>query len=39
MNFEHMPELKWRYGYPLSMLVMVAIDVILYLRLKKANWL
>jgi magnesium transporter len=39
MNFEHMPELKWRYGYALSIIVMGAIDVILYFRFKKAKWL
>jgi magnesium transporter len=39
MNFEHMPELKWRYGYELSLLVMGSIDVLLYLRFKKAKWL
>jgi magnesium transporter len=39
MNFEHMPELKWHYGYPISLLVMLGIDVVLYLRFKKANWL
>jgi magnesium transporter len=39
MNFEHMPELKWRYGYALSLIVMGAIDVFLYFRLKKAKWL
>jgi magnesium transporter len=39
MNFEHMPELKWRYGYALSLIVMGAIDVFLYFRFKKAKWL
>lgn len=39
MNFEHMPELKWRYGYELSLLAMGAIDVLLYFRFKKAKWL
>ncbi|HMH89216.1 MAG TPA: magnesium/cobalt transporter CorA [Steroidobacteraceae bacterium] len=39
MNFEHMPELKWRYGYAISMLFMGAIDVCLYFRFKKAKWL
>jgi magnesium transporter len=39
MNFEHMPELKWRFGYPLSVLVMVAIDVWLYVRFKRTKWL
>jgi magnesium transporter len=39
MNFEHMPELKWRYGYAASLLFMGAIDVLLYFRFKRAKWL
>ncbi len=39
MNFEHMPELKWRYGYELSLLVMAGIDVYLFFRFKRARWL
>jgi magnesium transporter len=39
MNFEHMPELKWRYGYAISLLVMAGIDLYLYFRFKKAKWL
>lgn len=39
MNFEIMPELKWRYGYPVSLLVMTLIDVYFYFRFKKARWL
>jgi magnesium transporter len=39
MNFEHMPELKWQYGYAISLLFMGAIDVCLYFRFKKAKWL
>jgi magnesium transporter len=39
MNFEHMPELKWRYGYALSLCVMVGIDVYMYFRFKRARWL
>jgi len=39
MNFEHMPELKWAYGYPLSVASMVVIDAILWRRFKKAGWL
>jgi magnesium transporter len=30
MNFEYMPELTWRLGYPLSVAVMVAIDGYLF---------
>jgi magnesium transporter len=36
---EHMPELKWRYGYAISLLFMGTIDVYLYFRFKKAKWL
>jgi magnesium transporter len=39
MNFEYMPELKWRYGYALSLLVMAGIDICLYFRFKRARWL
>jgi magnesium transporter len=39
MNFEHMPELKWRYGYALSLLLMAGIDIYLYFRFKRARWL
>jgi magnesium transporter len=39
MNFEHMPELKWHYGYALSLLVMAGLDVYLYFRFKRARWL
>jgi magnesium transporter len=39
MNFEHMPELKWRYGYALVMGAMAALDGYLYVRFKKTGWL
>ncbi len=39
MNFEHMPELKWHYGYPLSMAVMTLVDLYLFIQFKKARWL
>ncbi len=39
MNFEHMPELKWIYGYPLSLAAMAVIDGYLFYRLRKAGWL
>ena len=39
MNFEHMPELKWAYGYPFSIALMVGIDAWLFLRFRKAGWL
>jgi len=39
MNFEHMPELKWNLGYPLSIATMVGIDAFLFWRFRKAGWL
>jgi magnesium transporter len=39
MNFDHMPELRWQYGYPLAILAMVATGFILYLVFKKLHWL
>jgi len=39
MNFEHMPELKWTYGYPMVMGVMAAIDGYLFYRFRKSGWL
>ena len=34
MNFEHMPELKWLYGYPMALTIMLisAIGPLIYLR-------
>jgi len=39
MNFRHMPELDWIWGYPAAIAVMVAIDVWLYFNFKKVKWL
>jgi magnesium transporter len=39
MNFELMPELKWQYGYPAAVGVMVAVCGYLYYRFKKSGWL
>ncbi|MBV1775576.1 magnesium/cobalt transporter CorA [Burkholderiaceae bacterium DAT-1] len=39
MNFEHMPELKWAWGYPLCLLAMVVVDGALWWKLKRAGWL
>ena len=39
MNFEHMPELHWTFGYPLALATMAAIDFYLYYRFRKAGWL
>jgi magnesium transporter len=39
MNFEHMPELTWTFGYPLAVLVMALACVLLYRQFKRAGWL
>ena len=39
MNFEHMPELKWQLGYPLTIAVMVGLDLFLFWRFRKAGWI
>jgi magnesium transporter len=39
MNFEHMPELKWAWGYPATIAVMVVLDSYLFIRFRKAGWL
>jgi magnesium transporter len=39
MNFQHMPELAWQWGYPLSLAAMVIIDGYLFYRFRKSKWL
>jgi magnesium transporter len=39
MNFEFMPELKWRYGYPFALLVIALCCGILFRRLRRIGWL
>ncbi len=39
MNFEHMPELQWKYGYPVSLGIVAVICGYLYYRFKKSGWL
>jgi magnesium transporter len=39
MNFQHMPELGWHYGYGFAITVMVVASVVLYRMFKKSGWL
>ncbi len=39
MNFDFMPELRWRFGYPLTLGVIFAADGYLLYRFKKAGWI
>ena len=38
MNFEWMPELKWRAGYPLAVVATLLGCVFVYRRLRRAGW-
>ena len=39
MNFEYMPELKWKWAYPLTWAVFIVIPLILLVFFKKKKWL
>ncbi len=39
MNFEHMPELGWRAGYPMAIGLMLAVSVTLYAIFKRRDWI
>ncbi|HEU5061834.1 MAG TPA: magnesium/cobalt transporter CorA [Solirubrobacterales bacterium] len=39
MNFEHMPELEWQFGYPLVLGTVLAACLYLYWRFKRSGWL
>lgn len=38
MNFEHMPELHWRYGYGFALTLMASISGYLFYRFRKSGW-
>jgi magnesium transporter len=39
MNFEHMPELSWHYGYPFALLIMAAIGASILAWFRVRRWL
>ena len=39
MNFDNMPELKWEYGYFLTVGIIVSVCSYLFYRFRKAGWL
>ena len=39
MNFDQMPELRWRLGYPLVLALIFGLCGLLYVRFKQAKWL
>ena len=39
MNFEHMPELAWRFGYPMAIVGIIIVCSVLYYALRRKRWL
>ena len=39
MNFEHMPELRWRFGYPFALSIMLLITAVGYRFFKRKDWI
>jgi magnesium transporter len=39
MNFDHMPELHWRFGYPLALALMATVAVGMLSYFKRRGWL
>lgn len=39
MNFDSMPELHWRYGYPFSLLLMFVVSAAMWAAFKQRGWL
>lgn len=39
MNFESMPELSWRFGYPLALLAMLGLSTFLWVAFKRKKWM
>jgi magnesium transporter len=39
MNFEHMPELSWLFGYPFALTLLLLVAVSLYVIFKQRGWL
>jgi magnesium transporter len=39
MNFETMPELTWKYGYPTVLVIITSLSALLFYKFKKSKWL
>ena len=39
MNFKYMPEIGWRFGYPMVMSVVLAIGVSMLVYFRRKKWL
>ncbi len=38
MNFAYMPELQWRYGYPVILIIILGVSISLYWFFKRSGW-
>ena len=39
MNFRYMPELKWRYSYPIVIAISIVIVVVCLIWFKRKKWM
>jgi magnesium transporter len=39
MNFDHMPELHWKIGYPFAVFLMALVSVVLYIDFRRRRWI
>jgi magnesium transporter len=39
MNFQYMPELGWRWGYPVVWLIMLVIGALMLVYFRRKKWL
>jgi magnesium transporter len=39
MNFDHMPELHWTFGYPFSIVLMFLVSLVMYAVFRRRGWL
>ena len=39
MNFDIMPELHWRFGYPFAIGLMFLVSATIYVAFKRLGWL
>ena len=39
MNFEYMPELKWKMGYPLVWIIIISLSSVMVVYFRRKKWL
>jgi magnesium transporter len=39
MNFDHMPELKWEWGYPMALAIMGVVATVMLIGFRRKKWL